>query len=240
MVKFVRRMLWRILGRPPATARIHVGKHGCLRCAASFLAWNQVDGDYLEFGVFRGGSFAEAYRAINMERQYVFQQIGSTTDPEFFSHKPRFFAFDSFRGIPGGEAERHADYDEGAYSCSESEFLENIQRNGVDLDHVITVPGFYDDSLTPEIKEKLGLERAALIMIDCDLYESTVPVLDFVTDLVTQGTIIIFDDWYRFKGSPDSGEQRACSEWLARNPQISLVKYWQQGPQSVAFLVNKN
>ena len=76
-------------------------------------------------------------------------------------------------------------------------------------------------------------------MIDCDLYESTVPVLDFITDIVGQGTIIIFDDWYRFKGSTEHGEQRACKEWLERNPHITLTQYWQQGPQSVAFLVNK-
>jgi hypothetical protein len=29
---------------------------------------------------------------------------------------------------------------------------------------------------------KLPLKKAAIIMIDCDLYESTVSVLDFITD----------------------------------------------------------
>ena len=75
-------------------------------------------------------------------------------------------------------------------------------------------------------------------MIDCDLYESTVPVLDFLTDLVGQGTVLIFHDWFRFKGRPDCGEQRACREWLARNPQLELIEYWREGPQAVSFLVN--
>lgn len=100
------------------------------------------------------------------------------------------------------------------------------------------VPGFYDETLTADTKEQLSLQRAAIILIDCDLYESTVPVLEFITDLVDQGTILIFDDWYRFKGDPNKGEQRACNEWLQKNPHINLVQYWQQGPQSVAFLVN--
>jgi O-methyltransferase len=102
----------------------------------------------------------------------------------------------------------------------------------------VTVPGMYDQSLVRAVKQQHQLRRAALILIDCDLYESTVPVLDFITDLVGQGTIIIFQDWFRFKGDPRRGEQRACAEWLARNPQFELIEYWREGPQAVSFLVN--
>ena len=152
--------------------------------------------------------------------------------------KPRFFAFDSFAGLPDGEADRHADYGAGAYACSQSQFHANIAAKGVDMARVVTVPGMYDQSLVPAVKERHQLRRAALIMIDCDLYESTVPVLDFITDLVGQGTIIIVQDWFRFKGDPRRGEQRACAEWLARNPQFELIEYWREGPQAVSFLVN--
>jgi len=78
-----------------------------------------------------------------------------------------------------------------------------------------------------ETKRRLSLKRASLVLIDCDLYESTVPVLAFITDLLDQGTIIIFDDWYRYKGHLDKGEQRACREWLDKNPQLELSRYWQ-------------
>jgi hypothetical protein len=54
---------------------------------------------------------------------------------------------------------------------------------------------------------------------------------------VGQGTIIIFHDWFRFKGDPRRGEQRACAEWLARNPQFELIEYWCKGPQAMSFLV---
>lgn len=233
-----RRFAWRLLGPASAQSQDYVGHHGCVRCASSFLAWNQVEGDYLEFGVYEGRSFAEAYRSIWAARLRVKNFIGSPEIETWYRKRPRFIAFDSFSGLPGGDAERHADYDEGAYSCSEGQFLENIKSNGVDLEDVSTVPGFYDETLVPALKEQLELRKASCVLIDCDLYESTVPVLDFITDLVDQGTIIIFDDWYRYKGSPHKGEQRACNEWLEKNPQIELVQYWQQGPQSVAFLVN--
>lgn len=157
---------------------------------------------------------------------------------EWYERRPKFVAFDSFEGLPGGDADRQEDYGEGAYSCSEADFLRNIKSQGVDLDDVVTLPGYYDETLTPESKQRLNIKRASLVLIDCDLYESTVPVLEYLTDLVQQGTIIIFDDWYRYKGRPDKGEQRACREWLEKSPHIELVQYWQQGPQSVSFMVN--
>lgn len=233
-----RRIIWRVIGPPLNSGREYVASHGCVRCAASFLAWNQVPGDYLEFGVFEGQSFTETYRSIWRERDEVHRYIEGNEVDEWYNDRPRFFAFDSFEGLPGGPGERHSDYAEGAYACSESHFKNNIKRDGVNIDDVITVPGFYDETLTGETKRRVSLTRVALVLIDCDLYESTVPVLDFITDLVGQGTIIIFDDWYRFRGSRDHGEQRACREWLQRNPQIELTQFWQQGPQSVAFLVH--
>jgi macrocin-O-methyltransferase TylF-like protien len=151
---------------------------------------------------------------------------------------PRFFAFDSFSGLPEGPAARYADYAPGAYSCTQNQFTQNIVELGVRLNDVVVVPGFYDKTLTSQTKELHRLQQAAIIMIDCDLYESTLPVLEFVTDRVGQGTILIFHDWFRFRGSPKCGEQRACREWLERNPHLELIEFWREGPQAVSFLVN--
>jgi hypothetical protein len=217
----------------------YTGEHGCLHTAASFVAWNQIEGDYLEFGVYRGGSFATAYRAIHDQRRRRFSLAGNS--PSYLEKdqpRSRFFAFDSFSGLPKGPGARHSDYAPGAYACSQEEFTQNIAGQGVDLKDVVIVPGFYDKTLNNQTKEQHKLRRAAVVMIDCDLYESTVPVLEFLTDLVDQGTILIFHDWFRFKGSPKCGEQRACREWQKRYPQLELVEYWREGPQAVSFLIN--
>jgi len=76
-------------------------------------------------------------------------------------------------------------------------------------------------------------------MIDCDLYSSTKCVLEFITPLIVNGTILIFDDWLAYKGSPDRGEQLACSEWLDTNPELSLVPFARFGLTQQAFIVNK-
>lgn len=217
----------------------YTGEHGCLYTAASFVAWNQIEGDYLEFGVYQGNSFATAYRAVHDQRRLHSSFVEKS--PEYKRETqapPRFFAFDSFAGLPKGLGARHADYAPGAYACSQDEFTRNITALGVDLKDVVIVPGFYDKTLNSQTKEQHGLRRAAMVMIDCDLYESTVPVLEFLTDLVDQGTILIFHDWFRFRGSPKCGEQRACREWQERNPHLELVEYWREGPQAVSFLAN--
>lgn len=213
----------------------YTGEHGCLYTAASFVAWNQIEGDYLEFGVYEGDSFATAFRAIHDQRRLHSAFVEGSPEKQ---PPTRFFAFDSFSGLPEGLGARHADYAPGAYACSQDKFKRNIAGLGVDLKDVVIVPGFYDKTLNDATKEKHGLRRAAIVMIDCDLYESTVPVLEFLTDLVDQGTILIFHDWFRFRGSPKCGEQRACREWQERNPHLELIEYWREGPQAVSFLVN--
>ena len=36
-------------------------------------------------------------------------------------------------------------------------------------------------------------------------------------NLIQTGSIIIFDDWFNYKGDPLKGEQLACKEWLNKN-----------------------
>lgn len=232
----IKQAIRRFLDIPPN----YIGDNGCIRAAAIYAATNQIEGDYIEFGVWRGYSFVPAVQEILRNRQAHIKlgYSGSQYD-NWKNTAPRFFAFDSFEGLPGGESEnRMVDYHQGSYYCSEKDFLQNLTDRGVDLTDVVTVKGFYDQTCTPETKRKHNITKAAIVMIDCDLYESTIPVLDFLTDIVQQGTIIIFDDWFRFQGSPNHGEQRACKEWLERNPQFELIEFWRQGPQAVSFLVN--
>lgn len=228
--------LAKFLNLPPN----YIGAHGCIHTAASFAAWNQIGGDYLEFGVWEGRSFAAAYHEILAQRsRHLRKGYSSPEYDEWAAEKSRVIAFDSFEGIPDGDGmDRMVDYQAGSYGCSEPDFLANLEQAGVNLNDVVTVKGFYDKTCTDETKEKYSIRRASIVMIDCDLYESTVPVMNFLTDIVQQGTVIIFDDWFRFKGDPNAGEQRACQEWLRRNPNIELIEHWRQGPQAMSFIVH--
>jgi len=190
--------------------------------ACAFVGFNGVEGDYLEFGVFVGRTFVHAWRAGR--------------------HRPgmRFHAFDSFAGLPDPEGgDRGGNFHKGDFLSSRSMFERNLARHRVDRSRVTITEGFFDQTLTPERRQEIGLTRAALVWIDCDLHASTVPALHFVTDLLQDGSIICFDDWHCFKGDPNRGEQLACQEWLAANPRITLSPYrsFHWGGQS--FIVRK-
>lgn len=240
----------RFLMLPTVDEQQYVSFRGCVYTAASFVTRNYVAGDYLEFGVWRGDSFIKAYESLDrnrsehtawLRRNATYGSSQGQTTGEFSqwqNWKTRFIAFDSFEGLPAtSDTQMHEEWVEGSYQCSEAQFRANLRNNGVNLADVVTVPGFYEQSLTAATKQSLNLRRAALVHIDCDLYESATIVLDFITDLVVQGTVIVFDDWFFNQGRPDRGEQGACREWLARNPHLELIEYWRE-PRSMSFIVN--
>lgn len=150
----------------------------------------------------------------------------------------RFFAFDSFEGLPASE-ECGIKFHEGQYACSRDQFLANLRKAGVDTSLVTCVPGFYDQSLTDELKENLCSRGAAIVWIDCDLYDSTVPVLGFITPFLQTGTILCFDDWFSYGGDPMKGEIRATHEWLENTPHIQLTHYRDFGISGRSFVVQK-
>ena len=193
-----------------------------IETAFAFAANNRVQGDYLEFGVYRGRAFVEAWRAA---RRYGFEQM-------------RFFAYDSFAGLPesqGIDATGH--FTTAEFSAARNDFERTLRRYRVDKSRVDVVEGFFDVSLARPVADPP--RSAAIVLVDCDLYESTAPVLRYITDLLVDGTVLIFDDWFCFNGRPDRGEQRAVSEWLAQHPEIALAPYRDYGWAGRAFVVTK-
>jgi hypothetical protein len=61
--------------------------------------------------------------------------------------------------------------------------------------------------------------------------------LEFISDLVETGSVLIFDEWLTFRGDPTLGEQRACAEWLARHPEITLQDWHFFGAYGKSFIV---
>ncbi len=221
--------------------------------AAHFICSQEIEGDYLEFGVFKGFSFIKAYKSINFFSQefknferakklYNNLQLAQKSFNSSKDIKRHYFAFDSFQGLPKFSSidEGDAKFDEGRYFCSQEEFKKNLLKNKIDLNNVTVIKGFYQDSLNDELKNKINLNKAAIVYIDCDLYSSTKYVLDFITSLISNGTIIIFDDWFSYKGDPNKGEQKACKEWLSKNNKIRLIPYKSFHSFQMSFIVNLN
>jgi hypothetical protein len=203
----------------------HRGERELITSAFTLVASGRVEGDYLEFGVYEGHTFVNAWYAARSTGQ----------------RDMRFYAFDSFEGLPDpatSEVDAGGDFAKGQYKAGRALFERNLRRVGVDMARVSVVEGYYEQSLRDIKPRDIGLDAAAVVWIDCDLYQSAVCALDFVTDVVQDGTVLAFDDWYNFRARPDRGEQRACREWLERNPAITLVPYRDFHWAGRAFVVN--
>jgi len=214
--------------------------------SAKFIASDKIEGDYLEFGVYTGGSFITAYRFLSEAFHEASLPGMWNTEQDCIERdalwkQMRFFAFDSFEGLPTprGVDAQSRDFVTGKYSCSEDEFKRIVSSQGVPLERVTTIPGWFKDSLNNETLERHNIRKAAIVYVDCDLYESAKTVLDFITPLLVDGSIIVYDDWFNFRGDPNLGEQRAHTEWLAVHPEIKLTQYHKEGPWRNSFIVHK-
>lgn len=195
-----------------------------MRRCMNFLSNSNIQGDYLEFGVYRGKTFTTSY--------HMAKACGLNM---------KFYAFDSFAGLPSPE-ENDKDFDafsESEFSCSLESFNKILKNKSIKLSDCDFIPGWFDESLTAKKREDLPIKKAAFVYVDCDLYKSTVPVLDFITTYLQTGTIIAFDDWYAFAGSPEHGEQKAVSEWLNKNQNITLNEYCNISVAGKAFIVHQ-
>lgn len=201
-----------------------------LRRAMEFAAHTNTGGDYLEFGVWKGRSFI---RAFNIWR-YVTAINKNITGM-------KFYAFDSFEGLPeitSKEDIATEEFTKGQYACSEEEFLERIKNGRVDLNRVKTVKGWFNKVLNDKTRAGLPIKKAAIVFVDSDLYEAAVDVLNFITPYVVDGTIIIFDDWFCFRGNPSHGEQKAFRDWLKKNPRFSATEFHKFNWKGNSFIIH--
>lgn len=192
---------------------------------ADYLVGTQIPGDYLEFGVYMGKTFSYTYRVMA---------------PLFPGM--RFVALDSFEGLPepkGLDAQDNytSGFYTGQFACDIRQFESNLVADGVDMKRVSMIKGWFDKTLDPGNAESSIIGKVAAAWIDCDLYESTVPVLDFLTGRLSVGSVLLFDDWRCFRNLADFGQQRACREWLQRNPQIKLNEFVDFGFHGQSFTV---
>jgi len=176
---------------------------------ARFLHINRpVPGYYFEFGCNEANTMRKAWDHF----QHLFDL--------------KYVGFDSFEGLPQiSKIDEQQIWKKGKLMFEEKRFIELVLKHGMPAEKLTTVKGFYDHSLTPELRNALLPIKAAVIYIDCDLYMSTVPILEWIVDFLQVGTVIVFDDWYCFHGDPNRGEQLAWKEFIGRHPELRFTEF---------------
>jgi O-methyltransferase len=209
-----------------------IDRPGALDKAFEFIYKSETDGDYFEFGVFQGVSLARAVRSdLNWKKK-----TGC-------NHVRRFIGFDSFRGLPsfveGDNLKGYEVFQPGQFSdTSQQKVRAELQREGMPMDNVTLIPGFYSQSLvSQETTARLHGARAAIAHIDCDLYSSAKECLDFLTGRLADGAVMLFDDWFCYRGRPDHGVHLAFDEWCQQSP-YWVSDYFNYSWAGRAFIIN--
>jgi O-methyltransferase len=206
------------------------------RRALEFVTLGGVAGDVMEFGVLGGWSariFCETMRDI------------------FNLNNIRLF--DSFEGLP----EYDSEVDRSSYEIAgrnvwsdkmkfPDEFLRQFGQPHhlhireklseiVRAERIFMHKGFYSETLKapPEAK-------AAIVHLDCDLYQSTLEVFEGLHrgKCFQDGTVLLFDDWNCNRGNPGFGQRRALQEFLASQSEFTATPWYTYGFNGAAHILH--
>jgi O-methyltransferase len=219
--------------QPALRARLSAGRDRPLVPAAALektyrdvLAMLQRDseddvGAYLEFGVYVGTSL------LCMHRASVDAGLPGM----------RLVGFDSFQGLPASaDAEDAGAFRRGWYRAGRDLVGDHLTRNGIDWDRTTLVPGWFEETLRPAVAERLGIDKASVILIDCDIYLSARAALRFCAPLIRDRAVIVFDDWSAGHGT---GERRAFDEFMADHAELEAHRLAAPHAEAAVFAIER-
>jgi len=178
----------------------------CLEAQNKMYAENWSPfGTYYEFGVGWEATLNRYMRAVNK-----FCEKKRLNRKDF-----KIVCFDSFKGLPAPkhDADKHLFMWEGAFAHAKDETIKEIERWNLGEFNIKFVEGFFDESLTKELQNKMSQYPPAIVTIDVDYYSSTEQVLNWLSPMLKSGTFFYFDDIWSFHGNPNYGELKAINEY---------------------------
>lgn len=142
-----------------------------------YVRLNNLDGDFIETGVWRGGAsiFAKVY--FNL-----------------YGMNKKVFVADSFKGLPPPQVKE--DEGDGHYKIdylrvSLPEVKNNFELYNALDENVIFLEGWFEDTLPNNHQ----IEKLSILRMDGDLFKSTMDVFDSCYHKVVDGGVVIIDDF---------------------------------------------
>ena len=136
-----------------------------------------IQGDYIETGVWRGGAcifMRGVLRAYGIKDRIVWMA-------------------DSFDGFPDAtrpdDMELTSQKEQAHLAVPLHDVVHNFELYGLMDDRVRAIQGWFSQTLPGPVK------KLAVLRLDCDLYESTMDVLQSLYKLLEPGGFCIIDDW---------------------------------------------
>jgi O-methyltransferase len=185
--------------------------------AAKYVAKNQIPGDFVECGVWRGGNSiiaAEIFKRYNIDKKiYLFDTFLGMTAPTVVDRQQS-------DGKPA--LEQFLQADKGGYNewcfATESEVRSNFATTNTLSDNVVFVKGPVEDTL--KVEQNLP-DRICFLRLDTDWYESTLIELKILYPRLSQGGCLIIDDYGYWSGSRKATDE--YFESLGESPLLHVT-----------------
>ena len=182
-----------------------------------FIRQNNVPGDFVECGVWRGGNliiFQKFIEKYNLQKKiYAYDTFEGMSNPEeidrTFDGKSSIEALNKIR-------EKKIKRDENILvaECSIEKVLENFKKFS-QKENLICIKGKVEDTL--EIKENLP-DKISILRLDTDWYASTKKELEVLFPLLEKNGILIIDDYGYWQGA-----KKAVDEYF-KDKNVAMFK----------------
>lgn len=176
--------------------------------AIDYVLINNIEGHFVECGVWRGGSMmivAKMLKEYGIENRklYLYDTFEGMTEPS----EEIDLSFEGKLAKDLLEIRSKTKEDEiWAYSPLE-DVKNNLYSVGYRSDNIHFIYGKVEDTIPNTIPDKI-----ALLRLDTDWYTSTYHELEYLFPILVKGGVLIIDDYGHWKGA-----QKATDEYIKKN-----------------------
>jgi predicted O-methyltransferase YrrM len=172
-----------------------------LHRAVEYLVKNNIQGDFVECGVWKGGSSMVMAKALMQHGQrrklYLYDTYEGMAEPTSTDR--------DLDGNPAAElldqSDKSVSHSVWCYSALD-EVKSNLQSTGYDSDSIFFVKGKVEDTIPATIPGPI-----ALLRLDTDWFDSTYHELVHLYPLLVKGGILIIDDYGHWQGARKAVDQ---------------------------------
>jgi len=167
--------------------------------SVEYIIENNIPGDFVECGVWKGGSammmaYTLMHHGITDRKIYLYDTYEGMAEPEDVD--------EDFKGIKASHlmATENKQDDESVWCfCSLEDVKKNLALTGFPSENLVFVKGRVEETIPAEMPEKIGLLR-----LDTDWYESTYHELKHLYPLLSKNGMLIIDDYGHWKGAREA------------------------------------
>jgi O-methyltransferase len=179
-----------------------------------------------EFGVLNGESIVEIIRLLRGDLSVV-------------------YGFDTFGGIPeleSGDLEHTQvmpSFTEGNFQSNQYETVRQhiLGASDINSKQLHLLQGDFRKTLK-KFELSVQSDFPLVFHVDCDLYTSSKVALEFVENYAQDGSWLLLDDYWCYRGNPRMGQRRAFEEIINSSVRVIATPYSNYRGLGRAFILN--